>query len=126
MEKYENYNLKENNNEDEIIEKVVNSCQKKEDSNRTKNSQMMFAILIDDPNSKGEKIKAKCILCNKVLLRKRFLKHIDDVHTSHAKGGGPPPPSKKWIKYFLFIWYCNIGSKKCFYAKNLIPEVSSF
>ena len=90
-------------NEDEIIEKVVNSCQKKEGSNRTKNSPMMFAILIDDPNAKGKKIKAKCILCNKVLLRKRFLKHIDDVHTSHAKGGGPPPPSKKWIKYFLFI-----------------------
>ena len=85
MEDLESSSCEEENAEDEIIEEDVNGSQEKEGSNQTRNSPMMFAIPIADPNAKGKKTKAKCLLCNKVLLRKSFPKHIYDVHTSDAK-----------------------------------------
>ena len=48
-----------------------------EDPSRLENSPMIFAIPVDD------KDKAKCMLCNKVMNKKSFYKHIDAVHTSN-------------------------------------------
>ena len=50
-------------------------------SSRPENSPMIFAIPVDDVNAKGEKDKAKCMLCKKVMLKKSFRSHIDYAHT---------------------------------------------
>ena len=54
-----------------------------EGPSRPKNSPMIFAIPVDDLNAKGKKDKAKCMLCNKVMKKRSFSKHIDQVHTSN-------------------------------------------
>ena len=62
---------------------VEDDKEKNGGSSRTKNSAFMFAIKIDDPSGKGK--NAKCLLCNKVITRKNFPAHIDNVHTSKSK-----------------------------------------
>ena len=55
-----------------------------EGPSRPKNSPMIFAIPVDNLNAKGKKDKAMCMLCNKVMKKKSFSKHIDRVHTSNV------------------------------------------
>ena len=59
--------------------------EKNEGCSRTKNSAFMFAIKIDEPSGKGKNAICKCLLCNKVITRKNFPAHIDNVHTSKSK-----------------------------------------
>ena len=51
-----------------------------------KNSPMIFAIQIDDQDS-GPKTKVKCWLCNKVMQKGNFHRHINAVHTSNYEEG---------------------------------------
>jgi len=68
---------------EENIRVDCNDNQEKEKtSNQLRNSPMVFALPVEELNSNGAKARVKCMLCNSVILKRGFSKHINRVHTS--------------------------------------------